>query len=214
MKKVMKGINMSKEIVYVLQNEAMPGLIKIGITQQEGVGKRLQTLYTTGVPLPFECIWAGEVDDCKEVESIIHNAFSDFRVNPKREFFKLKPERVIPLLKKLSSAELTTNKVENILNGSITTAEKDAAKQYHRPVLNFKEMGIKIGDNLVYVQDSSIKIKVISEKKVSFDGKEYALSALTKKIRKLPYYVAPCKYWLYHNKNLAEIYDKTYPLKK
>ena len=58
-----------KEIVYVLQNEAMPGLIKIGITHDEQVDKRLQTLYTTGVPLPFECIWAGEVDDCAEIES-------------------------------------------------------------------------------------------------------------------------------------------------
>ena len=204
---------MKREIVYVLQNEAMPGLIKIGLTQQDDVDKRLQNLYTTGVPLPFECIWAGEVDNCKEVESIIHNAFSDFRINPKREFFKLKPERVIPLLKKLAISEITTNKVENILNGSVTTAEKDAAKQYHRPVLNFKEMGIKPGEMLVYAQDSSIKIKVLSEKKVSFEGKEYALSALTKKIKKLPYYVGPCKYWMHKGRNLADIYDETYPAK-
>ena len=204
---------MKREIVYVLQNDAMPGLIKIGITQRDGVDERLQNLYTTGVPLPFECIWAGEVDNCKEVESIIHNAFSDFRINPKREFFKLKPERVIPLLKKLCIVEITTNKVENILNGSVSAAEKEAAKQYHRPVLNFKEMGIKVGDELVYVQDSAIKIEVLSEKKVLFDGKEYALSALTKKIRKLPYYVAPCKYWTYKGRNLADIYDETYPVK-
>ena len=205
---------MKREIVYVLQNEAMPGLIKIGITQQDEVDKRLQNLYTTGVPLPFECIWAGEVDNCKEVESIIHNAFSDFRINPKREFFKLKPERVIPLLRKLAIAEITTNKVENILNGSVTTAEKDAAKQYHRPVLNFKEMGIPVGSELIFVQDPSIKIKVLGNKKVSFNGKDYALSAVTKKIKKLPYYVAPCKYWTYKGANLLDVYNKTYPAQK
>ena len=202
-----------KEIVYVLQNEAMPGLIKIGITHNEQVDKRLQTLYTTGVPLPFECIWAGEVDNCAEIESLIHNAFSDFRINPKREFFKLKPERVIPLLKKLSSAEIMTNKVEKMFNGTVSVEEKEAIKQFHRPMLNFKEMGISVGDDLVYEKDSSIKVTVINDKKVDFEGKEYSLSALTKKIRKLPYYVAPCKYWSYNGKNLHDIYNETYPMK-
>ena len=202
-----------KEIVYVLQNEAMPGLIKIGITHDEQVDKRLQTLYTTGVPLPFECIWAGEVDDCAEIESLIHNAFSDFRINPKREFFKLKPERVIPLLKKLASAEIMANKVEKMFNGSISVAEKEAVKQFHRPMLDFKEMGISVGDELLYEKDPTIRVTVISNKKINFEGKEYSLSALTKKIRKLPYYVAPCKYWSYKGKNLDDIYNETYPLK-
>ena len=202
-----------KDIVYVLQNEAMPGLIKIGITHDEQVDKRLQTLYTTGVPLPFECIWAGEVDDCAEIESLIHNAFSDFRINPKREFFKLKPERVIPLLKKLASAEIMANKVEKMFNGSISVAEKEAVKQFHRPMLDFKEMGISVGDELLYEKDPTIRVTVISNKKINFEGKEYSLSALTKKIRKLPYYVAPCKYWSYKGKNLDDIYNETYPLK-
>ena len=164
----------------------MPGLIKIGITHDEQVDKRLQTLYTTGVPLPFECIWAGEVDNCAEIESLIHNAFSDFRINPKREFFKLKPERVIPLLKKLSSAEIMTNKVEKMFNGSVSVAEKEAVKQFHRPMLDFKEMGISVGDELLYEKDPTIRVTVITNKKVNFEGKEYSLSALTKKIRKLP----------------------------
>ena len=202
-----------KEIVYVLQNEAMPGLIKIGITHDEQVDKRLQTLYTTGVPLPFECIWAGEVDDCAEIESLIHNAFSDFRINPKREFFKLKPERVIPLLKKLASTEIMANKVEKMFNGSVSVAEKEAVKQFHRPMLDFKEMGISVGDELLYEKDPTIRVTVISNKKINFEGKEYSLSALTKKIRKLPYYVAPCKYWSYKGKNLDDIYNETYPLK-
>jgi len=45
-------------IVYVLINPAMPGLIKIGRTNQEDVKYRMSQLYTTGVPLPFECVYA------------------------------------------------------------------------------------------------------------------------------------------------------------
>jgi len=50
---------MSKsEIVYLLTNPAMPGLIKIGRTTRKDIKARMRELYTTGVPLPFECLSA------------------------------------------------------------------------------------------------------------------------------------------------------------
>lgn len=42
------------EIVYVLTNPSMPGLVKIGKTTQKEVSERMTQLYTTGVPTPFE----------------------------------------------------------------------------------------------------------------------------------------------------------------
>ena len=42
-------------IVYLLTNPVMPGLVKIGMTTQEDIDKRMKELYTTGVPVPFEC---------------------------------------------------------------------------------------------------------------------------------------------------------------
>lgn len=90
------------EIVYVLRNEAMPNLIKIGITQRKDLQTRMSELYSTGVPFPFECLWAGEVKDCKKIENIIHNAFRYNRVNPKREFFNIEPDQVIPILQELA----------------------------------------------------------------------------------------------------------------
>lgn len=44
-------------IVYVLSNEAMPGLIKIGLTKRDELEARLNELYSIGVPLPFTCIY-------------------------------------------------------------------------------------------------------------------------------------------------------------
>ncbi len=45
-------------IVYLLTNPVMPGLVKIGMTTQEDIDKRMKVLYTTGVPVPFECQYA------------------------------------------------------------------------------------------------------------------------------------------------------------
>lgn len=197
------------EIIYVLSNEAMPSLIKIGKTKRKDINERLNELYKTGVPLPFKCEWAGEVEDCNELELILHNAFSDRRINLKREFFKLEPEQVIPLLKKLCIKEITSQ-VETALNKDVSVEEKNAAKEYHRPMLNFEEMNIPMNAELIYTKDENIRARVISSKKITYEGEEYSLTALTKQLLNNDYNVAPCPFWTFEGKNLKNIYDETY----
>ena len=199
------------EIVYVLRNEAMPNLIKIGKTQRKDLQARMSELYSTGVPFPFECLWAGEVRDCSRIESLIHNAFRNNRVNPKREFFNIEPDQVIPLLQELAINELTFD-VDKALNQGVSKEEQDAPKQFHRPMLNFEEMNIPVGSTLVYVKNSDITSTVTGIKKVAFENNEFSLTKLTRKLLDLPYNVAPCRYWTYEGKNLQEIYDETYTI--
>src|SRR5574344_962788 len=99
-------------IVYVLTNPAMPGLVKIGMTNRESVDARLKELFNTSVPVPFECEYACKVDDCKKVEAALHYAFDPERINPQREFFKTDPDRVISILKLLEKEDIT-NKINN-----------------------------------------------------------------------------------------------------
>jgi hypothetical protein len=90
----MNGDN-ANGIVYVLTNPAMPGLTKIGMTTQEEITSRLNQLYTTGVPVPFECVYACQVKDCDRVEAAFHLGFGNVRINPKREFFKIEPSGTV-----------------------------------------------------------------------------------------------------------------------
>ncbi len=75
-------------IVYVLTNSAMPGLVKIGYTTQDDANSRIGQLYTTGVPVPFELNYACKVQNAEEIEKALHIAFSPQRINPKRNFFQ------------------------------------------------------------------------------------------------------------------------------
>lgn len=52
---------MSEGIVYILTNAAMPGYIKIGLTQQNDVALRVKQLDNTSLPLPFECYYSARV---------------------------------------------------------------------------------------------------------------------------------------------------------
>ena len=96
-------------IVYVLTNAAMPGIVKIGMTDRPDVQQRMGDLYTTGVPLPFDCVIAREIEDraAAEIERALHTAFGPNRINPSREFFQVEPEQVEVLLRVLPGRDVT-----------------------------------------------------------------------------------------------------------
>lgn len=106
---------MSKGYVYILSNPAMPGLIKIGRSENDPQ-IRAQQLYSTGVPEPFiiEFVWFTQ--DCVALEQEIHSEFSEKR-NRGREFFSIEPKEVIEYLLNqfLDKYELcvTTQEVES-----------------------------------------------------------------------------------------------------
>lgn len=96
-------------IVYVLTNPAMPGIVKIGMTDSAEVQRRMDALYTTGVPLPFDCVVAWEVEgrDAVDIERALHTAFDPARINPSREFFQMEPEQVEVLLRVMPGRDVT-----------------------------------------------------------------------------------------------------------
>ena len=202
---------LSNEIVYVLTNPAMPGLVKIGKTSQKDIADRMRQLYTTGVPLPFECEYACRVDDCKKVESAFHLAFGNSRINTNREFFQIEPERVIAVLKLVAVGDVTPQ-VEGYLSENVSLEEKASAtkmKSSRRPPMNFVEMGIPIGSILSY-REGNIEVTVAEEKKVNYNGSICSLTAATREILGLDYSVQPAPYWNYEGRSLKEIYDGTY----
>jgi hypothetical protein len=66
-------------IVYIISNPAMPGLVKVGKTIN--LEDRLKSLYSSGVPMPFRCVYAKEVDNYSEVERKLHQGLNSHREN-------------------------------------------------------------------------------------------------------------------------------------
>ena len=117
------------QIVYVFTNPVMPNCIKIGMTSQADVEQRLKDLSNpTGVPVPFECLYAAEVENAAKIEAAIHQAFDCDRINPKREFFTTAPHRIIALLKAHAISDVTPA-TQKILAEITPKADMDA--QHH-----------------------------------------------------------------------------------
>ena len=206
---------MSKErksggIVYVLANEAMPGLVKIGKTTRRNVAARLGELYTTGVPVPFECAFAGRVTDEKKVEDAFHQAFGPYRLNQNREFFTIEPEQAIALLELLTVEDVTPGVAEKAEQVDPDSREaSEALRRRNRPNLNFHEMGILDGSVLEFTDDDK-RCRVVGERRVEFEGKEQSLTALTKTLLGSLRNLRPTPYWTFDGRNLSDIYNDTY----
>jgi len=79
--------------VYCISNVSMPGILKIGMTEQEPNAR----LYDANVsdtwrpPTPYKLEFAKCVNNPKQKEKTLHILLSQYssRVNPKREFFKV-----------------------------------------------------------------------------------------------------------------------------
>ena len=119
-------------IVYVLTNPAMPGIVKIGMTDKNDVRDRMKDLYTTGVPLPFECVIARQMKEreAATIEDALHTAFGPSRMNPSREFFEIDPEQVEAVLRVMPGVDVTPG-----VNGQDATLQSEdslAAEEYKR----------------------------------------------------------------------------------
>jgi len=202
---------MSLGIIYVISNPAMPGIVKIGITNRDDIEQRLRELFTTSLPVPFECEYACKVTDVAKVEKALHIAFQNSRVNPQREFFKIEPEQAIAVLKLLAVEDITPEVVkeyEHDLNPADAAAGQKL-KQQRRPPLNFKEMNIPFG-SILKCTESDDEVEVISERKVSYKGLETSLTHVIKTIFQIDFAIQPTRYWTYNGKNLSDIYEETY----
>jgi T5orf172 domain len=203
-------VEAASQIVYVLTNPAMPGLVKIGKTTQTEVEERMKQLYGTGVPVPFDCAFACQVKDATEVEKALHIAFGNTRINSNREFFRIEPERVIAVLRLLKVDDITVQ-FEERLEADVTAADKqssDNMKAAIRPRMNFHELGIPNGSTLVS-KDGQSQATVVAEKKVSFRGVVSSLTEATRTLLNLAegYPLQPSPYWTFNGKTVKEIYD-------
>ena len=208
--------------VYVLKNEYMPGLIKIGIT--DNLDERMRTLYNTSVPVAFEVVYACKVHycDCRKIEGALHNAFCTDRVNPKREFFKMEASRAVGILRLFSieevteeanadiRAELSPSELEAQTRAVVNRENIEQEQRKKRPTLNYYDLGINNGERLYWKDNSNIYVIVSGERKVFYENELCSLTFVTQKIKGTEKPIAPAPYWVYEGKLLIDIYNEKY----
>ena len=197
------------KIVYILINQSMPDLIKVGIT--EDLERRMKELDKTGTPLPFECFYAVEIDEslAPKIEKKIHEGFDDKRLRQNREFFSATPEQAKSILEiaEIMGGKDVTPKEDIVETPQDKQALENAKKQ--RSKFNFQMIDLQPGTILKFRKDETITCEVHDDTKIKFRDKITSLSNAAEIILKeMGYdwsaYQGPI-WWMYEGRNLREI---------
>ena len=195
-------------IVYILINDAMPGLIKIGLTNTS-LEQRIRELDNTSAPLPFKCYYAAEVADAAFVESKLHVAFGDFRVRSSREFFRVDPFRVKAALE-IAALSDATPRADVLTEPSDAVALEANATRVGR--FRMSQAEVPSGATLTFARDENIKATAVNDTTIEFEGKRTSLSnAALIAIHRLGYEwksIHGPMYWVYEGETLLERRDQ------
>ena len=189
-------------IVYVLANPSFPDFIKIG--RCKDIDQRLASLSSnTALPLPFECVFACTVDNPKTVEKTLHETFRQYRVNPRREFFRMSPEPVIKLLLLMSKGE-----IEPINNTASSSPSDEKFLEDLYSEFTFDQAAVPLGSKIVFARLDSITCYVTGRNEVEFEGSQHLLAdatriALARVGRDPKIKLSPARYWIYEGEVLA-----------
>lgn len=170
---------MSRGYIYIMTNPCLKDMVKIGYATDVEV--RRKQLSTTALPTDYE-IYAtyetqGNLED-KKLHKLIDNLNPDLRVSKNREFFVMTPEDAYDLLEAIATISGSLDKLKRVKSKKANDVTKTK-----KPPINFKECGIPIGAELVYVDDPSVKVVVCDERKVEYNNEITSLTAVARQFK-------------------------------
>jgi len=97
-----KGL-VGAQYIYILENDTMPGLVKIGFTKNKPSERVKQINAATGVALDFDVKYQYPCFNAHDLEKEIHIYLESqgFRVNKKKEFFNITVEQAISVIERI-----------------------------------------------------------------------------------------------------------------
>jgi len=103
------------EYVYILVNESMPGMVKIGMTTKSPHKRVKEINKATGLPTPWFVVWYLKCYASRVLEARVHDHLSQYRVTKNREMFRIDSstaQRVIEELGAVFSNVLVVEEME------------------------------------------------------------------------------------------------------
>ena len=188
---------------------AVSGLVKIGKTGTGNYQERMRFLEANGYynVAGLKRFFAIELEDYDDKESLLHEIFSKHQVG-NSELFALDQDLVRQLLLSFDGKVIypeKTNKEKEF--DEIATVRKQGA------LFSFYKKGLKDGDKISFVSDSSITATVAGEREVDHGGQTWKLSPLTYKVYEDKGQLNSsgayqgANYWLYNGKKLKDLPD-------
>ena len=210
-----------KGVIYILQNPAFKEYVKIGYAHD--IEKRLRQLNRSEtIPFAFRVYAIYEVKSAltdMELHKLIDNLNPDLRTietfdGKKRvkEFYAMSPEDAYSILESIAKIsgtidclKLLTPEGHEILDDEIANDVKESAR---RGPFRFSEVGIKVGEKIVYIEDTSILPIVVDDRHIEWNNQTTSLSALAQQLKNFNHAVQGTLWFTYKGVKLTDLRDQ------
>ena len=210
-----------KGVIYILQNPAFKEYVKIGYAHD--IEKRLRQLNRSEtIPFAFRVYAIYEVKSAltdMELHKLIDNLNPDLRTietfdGKKRvkEFYAMSPEDAYSILESIAKISGTidclkrlTPEGHEILDDEIANEVKENAR---RGPFRFSEVGIKIGEKIVYIEDTSIQPIVVDDRHIEWNNQTTSLSALAQQLKNFNHAVQGTLWFTHKGVKLTDLRDQ------
>ncbi len=189
---------------------AVSGLIKVGRAGTDNFLERMRFLETNGYynVSGLKKFFAIELDDYEDKEKLIHEIFNKHQVG-ESELFALDKDLVKQLLLSFSGKVVFPDNIDQEEQfDEVTRIRKQGA------LFSFYRKGLKNGDEIAFIDDSTIVATVCGERDVLYGGQTWKLSPLTYKIYEdkgelnASGAYQGAAYWTFNGERLTKIPDK------
>ncbi len=157
---------------------AVSGLIKIGQTGTSNYRERMRNLEANGYynVAGLKRFFAIELEDYTEKEALLHDIFNKHRVG-ESELFALDQELIRQLLLSFKGEIIYPENIDQ-------EKEFDEVSNVIRQgrLFSFYKKGLKNGDEVIFKDDETIKVKIVGEREVEYSGQVWKLSPLAYKL--------------------------------
>lgn len=207
--------------IYILTNPSFPEYVKIGYASN--LESRLKSLNRSEtIPFAFRAYAIYEVEKAltdKQLHKLIDKLNPDLRTietfdgkERVKEFYAMSAEDAYSLLECIAKISGTTSRLKKMKPEGHEIEDEQTAKEIKETArkgpFRFGECGIPFGSELDYVEDPNIKVKVLDDRHIQYNGETTSLSALAQRLKGFTHPVQGTLYFKYNGEILSDLRDK------
>ena len=125
-----------------------------------------------------------------------------------REFYAMDAEEAYSLLEAIAEINGLKDNLHRVAPSKKEIEADEIADSVRAEAFKFSMCNLKEGDELEFINDSSIKCYVKNEKKVIYKDEEYSLTALAKLLLGVNYSIAGPHYFKYKGEKLCNLRER------
>lgn len=211
----------AKGVIYILTNPSFPDYVKIGYAHN--IERRLKQLNRSEtIPFAFR-VYAvyhvnSELTD-KELHKLIDKLNPDLRTIENfdgrervKEFYAMSVEDAYGLLESIAKISGTLDRLQRLTPEGHEIIDEQIAEEVRetarRGPFRFSVCDIPFGSELSFIDDPAIKVKVVDDRHIEYNGETTSLSALARKLKQFDHPVQGTLWFSYKGETLVDLRDR------